>query len=105
MNVQSWRLNKTSQAENWTKAMPKDCRYQGMANAPKASFTLKEIGPGTDIESYAATRGRKTHTEAKFTSHLEDMLKEGIDKDNQSSRAQSGLTYGHAILAAVVYER
>jgi hypothetical protein len=71
--------------------------------ASKASFTLKEIGPSTDVESYAATRGGKTHTEMKFTSHLEEMLKEGISSDN--SAGKPGLTYGHSILAAVVYEK
>lgn len=74
-----------------------------MAQATKASFSLKEIGPGTDLESYTATRGRKTHTEMKFTNHLEGLLKEGIGGDQGSGSA--GLTYGHAILAAVVYER
>ena len=69
----------------------------------KASFKLKEIGPGTDIESYAATRGRKTQTELRFTTKLEELLKEGIDDQNRSNRM--GLTYGHAILAAVVYEK
>lgn len=68
-----------------------------------SNFTLKEIGPGTDIESYAATRGRKTHTEMHFTSHLEGLLKEGMGGNSGSGRM--GLTYGHAILAAVVYEK
>ncbi len=76
-----------------------------MAQTSKASFSLQEIGPGTDIEAYAATRRGKTHTEMKFTSHLEDLLKEGIDTDSQSLTRGDGLTYGHAILAAVVYER
>lgn len=72
--------------------------------ASKASISLKEIGPGTDIETYTASRGRKTRTEMKFTNHLEDLLKEGVASDNQST-AEMGLTYGHAILAAVVYEK
>ncbi len=77
-----------------------------MAQAPKASFSLKEIGPGTDLESYAKTRGGKTHTEVKFTNHLEELLKEGIDGDNSFDTSNhAGLTYGHAILAAVVYEK
>ncbi len=84
--------------------MSNRCRYLGMAVAPKASFSLKEIGPGTDLESYTSNRGRKTHTELKFTNHLEGLLKEGIDTDNQGG-GKSGLTYGHAILAAVVYEK
>lgn len=67
------------------------------------SFSLKEIGPGTDLESYAATRNHKTHTEKHFTSHLEGMLKEGLQ--TTSSKGKNGLTYGHAILAAVVYEK
>ncbi len=83
--------------------MSKCRRYKGMAAAPKASFSLKEIGPGTDIESYAATRGGKTHTEMKFTNHLEGLLKDGIDQGIEDNAA--GLTYGHAILAAVVYEK
>ena len=77
-----------------------------MAESNKAvSFSLKEIGPGTDIESYAQTRGRRTQTEMKFTSHLEELLKEGIEGDNESGDRNNGLTYGHAILAAIVYEK
>lgn len=73
-------------------------------SSTKASFSLKEIGPGTDIESYASTRGgHKTQTELQFTSHLEGMLKEGIGGD--IDEGPSGLTYGHAILAAIVYEK
>lgn len=76
-----------------------------MAERSKASFTLKEIGPGTDLESYTSTRrGRKTHTEMKFTHHLEELLKEGIQSDKKRD-AKLGLSYGHAILAAVVYEK
>jgi len=78
------------------------------AQSSKASFSLKEIGPGTDLESYSSTRkGRKTQTEMKFTNHLEGLLKEGIDIDDYSAGggSNSGLTYGHAILAAVVYEK
>ena len=93
-----------SEKKNWTKAGAQTSRYKGMAQSTKANFTLREIGPGTDIESYAATRGKKTHTEMKFTSHLEGLLKEGIDTDASNS-SEMGLSYGHAILAAVVYER
>lgn len=76
-----------------------------MAEKAKSSFTLKEIGPGTDIESYTANpRGGKTQTEVKFTNHLEGLLKEGIKGDDGESDSV-GLTYGHSILAAVVYER
>lgn len=77
-----------------------------MAESTKASFTLKEIGPGTDIESYAAiSRGRKTQTETTFNNHLEGLLKEGIETDSGAPESKMGLTYGHAILAAVVYEK
>lgn len=71
--------------------------------AKSSSASLKEMGPGTDIESYAATRGHKTQTELHFTSHLEGMLKEGIEGEDAEARV--GLTYGHAILAAIVYEK
>lgn len=79
-----------------------------MAQSSKANFSLKEIGPGTDLEQYSSVRGHKTHTEMKFTDHLEGMLKEGIEDDKTNIKAESGpsgLTYGHAILAAVVYEK
>ncbi len=83
-----------------------------MAQSSKVNFTLKEIGPGTDIESYASTRGKsKTQTELKFTSHLEDLLKKGVDDQHEiqerqnQTNARPSLTYGHAILAAVVYEK
>lgn len=70
-----------------------------------ATFKLKEIGPGTDIESYASSRRVRTHTEVKLTNHLEGLLKEGIKSDDPDKRSMEGLTYGHSILAAVVYER
>ena len=53
-------------------------------------------------------REKKTFIEKKFNSHLEGMLREGIDEDNQGEEGgggRSGLTYGYSILAAVVYER
>ncbi len=76
-----------------------------MAESTKSSFSLKEIGPGTDLESYSSTgRGGKTQTEVKFTNHLEGLLKEGIQIDDEAD-ASAALTYGHSILAAVVYER
>jgi hypothetical protein len=74
-----------------------------MASAKKVSFSLKEIGPGTDIESYAAQRTHKTQTEVEFTNHLEGLLKGGID--SQEKESHKGLTYGHSILAAIVYEK
>ena len=72
----------------------------------KATFQLKEIVTGDDLDNYQNTSGgrtRKTQTELKFTNHLEGMLKDGIK--NQDSDAENGLTYGHSILAAVVYEK
>lgn len=74
-----------------------------MATSANSDVSLKEIGPGTDIESYAQSRGKKTQTEAHFTNHLEGLLKDGINGDEKASSA--GLTYGHSILAAVVYEK
>ncbi len=77
-----------------------------MSNAAKASFSLKEIGPGTDIESYAEqTKGQKTHTEKKLNDHLQGLLKDGIDSNTEPTGQDLGLTYGHSILAAVVYEK
>lgn len=61
------------------------------------------MGPGTDIENYAQRPGKKTQTEVHFTHHLEGMLKDGVNGDDKAGRAD--LTYGHAILAAVVYEK
>ena len=55
------------------------------------------------MENYSATPGHKTQTELKFTSHLEGMLKEGFQSPDEEN--DTGLTYGHAILAAVVYEK
>ena len=72
--------------------------------ADLSSFGLKEVGPGTDVESYANTRRFRTHADQKLKTHLEGLLKEGIKTDSQED-AIDGLTYGHAILAAVVYER
>ena len=74
-----------------------------MGESAKSSFSLKEIGPGTDLETYSASRGKKTNTEMHFTSHLEGLLKDGISGDGQEE--QVGLTYGHSILAAIVYEK
>lgn len=73
-----------------------------MSKGSNAIFSLKEIGPGTDIESYSGSRNHKTSTELKFTSHLEGMLKEGMQNQGEGD---GGLTYGHSILAAVVYEK
>ncbi len=81
-----------------------------MALSSKSNFTLKEIGPGTDIESYVSTRGKhKTQTELHFTSHLEGLLKKGVEEQSETVTEKvdprPSLTYGHAILAAVVYEK
>lgn len=75
-----------------------------MSSSAKKSVSLKSIGPGTDIESYASTRKGKTHAEAEFTNRLEDLLKEGVQSDHDS-KGRANLTYGHAILASIVYEK
>ncbi len=77
-----------------------------MSGAGKASFSLKEIGPGTDLESYTSqNNGRKSNTEVKLNDHLQGLLKDGIEEPVETDSERLGLTYGHSILAAVVYEK
>lgn len=46
---------------------------------------------------------QKTRTEVQFTSHLADLLKEGVSFEMENQKV--GLTYGHSVLASVVYEK
>lgn len=74
-----------------------------MAQESSSALDLASIGPGTDVENYAKTRPNKTNTEVQFTNHLEGLLREGVHFEVENQKM--GLTYGHTILAAVVYEK
>ena len=66
--------------------------------------SLHELGPGTDLEAYGARRTRQTKTESRFTSHLESLLQEGINKSEEGA-VHKNFHYTQTILSAVVYER
>ena len=74
-----------------------------MAKLLKNNHSLTDLGPSTDLESYGKMRPNKTQTEVQFTNHLEGLLREGVQYEVEDKKM--GLTYGHAILAAVVYEK
>lgn len=78
-----------------------------MASAAKKSESLQSIGPGTDLESYTSSRKIKTQAEVQFTNHLEGLLKEGVQEATSKVEAaeRPQLTYGHSILASIVYEK
>jgi hypothetical protein len=74
-----------------------------MARRNNSAESFDNLELGTDLEAYGKTRPNKTNTEIQFTSHLEGLLKEGVQYEVEDQKM--GLTYGHAILAAVVYEK
>ncbi|MCB0378162.1 MAG: hypothetical protein KDD33_06695 [Bdellovibrionales bacterium] len=77
-----------------------------MSEAKKLKVALKEIGSGNDVEAYAKLRTSKTSTEIQLSNHLEGLLKDGLSIDGAAEETgKSVLSYGHTILAAVVYEK
>ena len=71
-----------------------------MSEQKKLALANKE----PSLKSVVDRVGVRTHTETRFTSHLQDLLK-NTAKVDEAGGSGANLTYGHSILASVVYER
>ena len=71
----------------------------------KATAIEKLVQSSNDesIGEFLKRAPQKTRTEVQFTNHLADLLKVGVSFETENKRV--GLTYGHSVLAAVVYEK